>query len=213
MNVTITSIENAGPGNRARRLVLDEGTQIRLTAASVVKDLSLESGQIHEPESLASELDEAEVRLAKERALRILGYRERSAAEVDQRLLDDGYPPEVARDTVARFSELGLIDDSRFAAVYSRSRLAAGFGTRRIASELKQRGVAPEIAVSALREAMDGYDEVERAIGALRGRVPRDRRERERLLRHLVSKGFDLSTALAALDSAAGPDAQTPSAP
>ncbi len=176
----------------------------------MVKDLSLESGQVHEPESLASELDEAEVRLAKERALRILGYRERSAAEVSQRLLDDGYPPEVARDTVARFSELGLIDDCRFAAVYSRSRLAAGFGTRRIASELKQRGIAPEIAATAIREAMDGSDELERAIGALRGRVPHDRRERERLLRHLVSKGFDMSTALAALDSAAGPDAQSP---
>ena len=213
MNLTLTSIENAGPGDRARRLVFDEGAQVRLTAAAVVKDLSLETGQVHEPKRLASELEEAEVRLAKERGLRILGYRERSAAEVSQRLSDDGYPPETAGDTVARFTELGLIDDCRFAAVYSRSRLAAGFGTRRIASELKQRGIAPEIAATALHEALDGRDEVDRAIDALRGKVPRDRRERERMLRHLVSKGFELSTALAALDCAAGPDAQAPSTP
>jgi len=211
MNVTITSVEHAGPDNRARRLVFDEGAHSRLTAACVVKDLSLESGQIHEPDSLASKLDEAERRLAKERVLRILGYRERSAAEVSRRLLDDGYPPDVARDMTARFTELGLIDDCRFAAAYSRSRLAAGFGARRIASELKQRGIGPEIADNALREAMDGTDELDRAIAALRGRVPRDRRERERLLRHLLSKGFDLPVALAALDSEAATDTLPPS--
>ncbi len=210
MNLTITSIENAGPGNRARRLVFDEGAQVRLTAACVVKDLSLESGQVHEPKSLASELDEAEVRLAKERALRILGYRERSAAEVSQRLSTTATRPRwpATRSPASRSWDSSTTADSRpsiHAHALRRGSARAESPPSSSSAESPRRSPQPRFA-----RRMDGSDEVDRAIDALRGRVPRDRRERERLLRHLVSKGFDLSTALAALDSAAGPTRRHP---
>jgi SOS response regulatory protein OraA/RecX len=44
---------------------------------------------------------------------------------------------------------------------------------------------------------------VERARAVLRGRTASDRASRDKLVRKLVSRGFDLQTALAAVDSAA----------
>lgn len=192
--VFITSIEPAGPDRRARRLTLDGPDHVRITAAAVVRDLAFEAGDAIE----LSELEESEERMARERALRLVGYRERCVAEVSLRLTRDGYPQPLAQRLVGRFEELGLIDDARFAAAWVRMRVASGFGAVRIRRELVTKGVSEDIVDAAIAEFAPD-DPVESARAILRGAVAVDSRSRSRLIRKLMTRGFEARVAAAAV--------------
>ncbi len=208
MLVTIDRIETAGPDRRARRLVFSGfDAEPRLTSASAVKELGLEPGSGVDLASLEADLAEAEAHLARERAVRILEHRERSAHELRTRLIDDGYPRELAEEIVDRYLELGLVDDARFAALWVRTRAGAGFGRQRIQRELATKGIDEETARHALDEILHADDEASRARAVLGSRIPRDRAERERLIARLVRKGFGLSAALSAVDATSSDEA------
>lgn len=198
MPATIVRIERAGPESKARRLVFDDETT-RLTSAAAVRLLALEPDAPLTPDDADALLEQVEPDLAKEHALRLLGYRDRSIAELRRKLGDAGYPPVVVDATVGRLRELDLLDDARFALLWARSRSSAGYGRRRVARELADKGVTQAIAAEALDEVFDTDDQVARARQLLLGAVPGSRSERDRLLRRLLSRGFDMSTALSAL--------------
>lgn len=190
----LVRIESAGPDRRARRLHFGENAE-RLTSAAVVRALGLSEGSDVDLQTVA-ELEET---CARERALQLVGYRERSVTELRNRLLNDGYPSPLVAALVDRFVELMLVDDRRFAGQWVRNRLAAGYGSVRIRRELAEKGVATHLIEAALEEAVehDADDEHDRARRVLRGKTPADAKERERLIRRLVSRGFSLSVALA----------------
>lgn len=199
MTLHVVAIEAVGRSARARRLLFDDGTQ-RITSNSVVRRLGLEEGsEISDCTPLSEYLEETERSCARERALRALAQRDYSVADLRQRLADDGYPASIAAETVQSFVRSGLVDDERFAEAWARSRARQGFGRRRIADELARKGIDDELAHASLDAATDD-DEVARARSLLRGQTPKDRKERERALRRLVSRGFDLPVALRALD-------------
>ncbi len=205
MLITLVAIETTGRSPRARRLRFDHA-EPRLTSAGVVKLLGLAEGDEWDLERLDEAISRAEPELAKERAYRMLGYRERSASEVRQGLLDDGYSPSACAAVVSRLQELSLVDDERFARSWARARVLAGYDRRRIRRELEQRGVDSDLAEQALVESAPEDGALLRARQALRGRTASDRRERDKLVRRLVGKGFDLSTAIAAVESPGGSD-------
>ena len=202
MSQRIIRIENAGPAFRARRIFFDGDPEPRTTSAAVVKRLGIEADTDVDRDDLELKIATEEVPLAKERALQLLGYRERSAAELLSKLKDGGYPESVASAIVQRYQEVELVDDTRFAFAWARSRLAAGYGARRISRELAEKGVSPEVVTSALEQAGEPADEPELALNSLRGRAPRDRQDGQRLVRRLLGRGFSMSAALCAVESA-----------
>ncbi len=167
----------------------------------MVKQLGLTEGDLWDEQRLVEAIAEAEPELAKERALRMLGYRERSRHELLQGLLDDGFSQSAATAVIDRLAELYLVDDARFSTMWVRSRVHAGFDRRRIRRELENKGVAPGVIADALDEAAPQEDELERARAALRGKRASDRAGRDKLVRRLVSRGFDLQTAIAAVST------------
>jgi regulatory protein len=197
----IARIEDAGPGRKARRLVFDDGSEPRITSAVVVKQLRLLEDTDIRFDALNEALAQVEPDLAKERAIQLLGYRERSTSELRTGLVDSGYGPALAATVVERLQELGLADDERFAGMWVRSRAASGIGARRIARELVEKGVAEDVIDAAMRETCPSTGQLDRAIAALRGRVATDRKERNKLVRRLVSRGYELSIALRAVQS------------
>jgi regulatory protein len=199
----IGRIEDAGPERKARRLVFDDGSDPRVTSAAALKLGEVSVGLEIEPAALDRALADVELALAKESAYRLLGYHDRSRAELDRKLRDRGYPAEVASAIVARLDELGIVDDQRFAALWVRSRAAQGMGARRIARELGQKGVAAETIEAALATEAPEETQLSTAVHALRGKTATDPKQRDRLVRRLVTKGFDLRTAIRAVDSSA----------
>jgi regulatory protein len=201
MSARLVRIDDAGPDRKARRLFFDDGEEPRLTSAAVVKKLGLEPDAAFDPKVLEALISDAEAPLAKERALRLLGYRDRSVAELTRKLHDSGYPHRLVRSIVERLVELGLVDDGRFAASWTRTRLASGVGARRIARELAQKGISPEIAQAVVAEECPPDQSLRLAVRSLRGAVATDRKGRDRLVRRLVAKGHDISTAIEAVRS------------
>ena len=113
-------------------------------------------------------------------------------------LRDNGYPDATVGEVVSRFCEVELVDDRRFAFAWVRSRANAGYGRRRILRELAEKGIDDDTAQAAVDEELSG-DELSRAREALRHRVPRDAKDRERLVRRLVARGFEVRVALDAV--------------
>lgn len=105
------------------------------------------------------------VGFAREIALRQLTVRARTAAELRQAMARRKVPAEAADEVIARFTEVGLIDDAAFA----RDWVAAGSrrhrSRRALTQELRGKGVDPEF----IQEAMNSTDpdqelEVARAL-------------------------------------------------
>lgn len=201
--VTIQHIENAGPKHRARRLILsDAAFQPIVTSAAVVRMLSLAEGDDLDRDELSAALAEAEAECARTRALYLLGYRDRSHRELVTHLTDDGYSEALAAEIARRMTELGYVDDVRFAHSWVRTRTAAGIGPVRVRRELRDKGISDAVAEATLAEAAEVSDPVQ-AARVLLGNLPlSSRADRERALRRLVRRGFDVSCALQALSLA-----------
>jgi SOS response regulatory protein OraA/RecX len=103
---------------------------------------------------------------ARARALRFLGHRERSRAEVTRRLLQDEYPAALVEEVGDWLEGLGYVDDQRYAAAFARHKRAAGWGARRIASELEHQGVERDIARGEAAEPADEDASVSDGAGA-----------------------------------------------
>jgi regulatory protein len=187
---TIERIEVAGPDRRARRLVLQGQDEPRLTSAAAVRTLGLEAGDSLD----IAALEEVERTCARDRALRILGHRDRSVSELEDRLKRDGYPSETTSLVVGRLVELELLDDRRFAASWIRARIASGIGPVRLLAELASKGVEVEVARAAVDVAMEERDPVLMARRAMGDALLETRRDRDKAFRRLVNKGFDMET-------------------
>ena len=79
--------------------------------------------------------------LARSKAEDLLNRRDYSSSELAAKLREAGYHPSVADEVVARFVEVGLLDDGRFAELFARSKAAVGWGRIKIERELARRGV------------------------------------------------------------------------
>ena len=128
-----------------------------------------------------------------DRALRLLGRKARTALELDQALARAKVEPVERAEVLARVRELGYMDDLEVARGRARTLLARGEAPRLAARKLEAQGVAAADAQGAIDEAREGASEAELAARALqkrlRGRKPRDERERQRVFRALVARG------------------------
>lgn len=197
MPATITGITTVRAGSRVRVISLD-GEPWHTTAAPVIRELGIAEGDIVEVSDIARGVEAAERVAARERALALLGYRERSVAELRTKTLDDGYPSGIVDDVVADLERSGLVDDVRFAEAFVRSlSVGKGLGRRRIERELAQKGVSPEVAAAVLLEYCDPEDSPARVLEAARHLARRGDRV-DLLAARLVRKGYGPGEAFAA---------------
>ncbi|MCL6544346.1 MAG: recombination regulator RecX [Bryobacteraceae bacterium] len=95
-------------------------------------------------------------------ALRALGRRAHSVAELRDKLRGKAESMAEADQVLRRLKESGYLDDRRFAASFAEVRLTSqGLGRSRALRELRARRVAPAVAEQAVREAYKDVDEVE----------------------------------------------------
>ena len=96
------------------------------------------------------EIDDPAVVL--EAAARFLEVRPRSIAEVRKRLSSAGYRAELIDGAIERLTELGMLDDSAFAAMWVESRdRAHPRGEHALIIELRQKGVDATIIAATLK--------------------------------------------------------------
>ena len=146
-----------------------------------------------------------------EAALAWLRQKERATAEVVAWLAGRGYAAEEIEAQVARLTEIGELDDQRFARRYAEDkRELRGWGPERIREALTSRGVASDLVEMALEA--DSHDaQVRRASDLLarRGRPLDVDSDRARALGYLTRRGYEYEVAYEAVRTAAA----RPSAP
>jgi regulatory protein len=135
-------------------------------------------------------------------AYRFLGRRDRTVAEVRERLHADEIDADVIDETIEELARQGYLDDARYAQRFAEDRRTIdAWGAERIERRLLAVGVAPALIAAAIGER-GAAEELEAALVVLRRRFPRaptDDRDRERALGMLVRKGYDLELAYDAI--------------
>lgn len=133
--------------------------------------------------------------LARSKAEELLNRRDYSSSELAAKLREAGYHPSVSDEVVARFVEVGLLDDRRFAELFARSKAAAGWGRIKIERELARRGVD----ATQLEGWPSGYleeDETETAFALASRRRLSGKNDFQKLVRFLCGRGFPLGVAM-----------------
>lgn len=169
--------------------------------SSVVKALGLQVGDIITLDDVVARRLELEPQQALERALRLLAYRERSCAEIAERLTEDGYLQEVVAGTLSWLTKTGLLDDMRLAEQMAHSLISLrGFGRQRALVELRRLGIDQGNASHAIDTVAPPQEE-ERHAHEMARRLSRPSDTADRLAARLVRRGFSVSDALKAARS------------
>lgn len=149
-------------------------------------------------------LDPAETRkIALRMALRRLGTKEYSSAEMLSYLKRREVPEELAGEIVRVLVKDRMIDDLRYAKILVRSQAMRGKGPLYISNKLKQKGV--KLDVSSIREWVAealGTTEVEAARDIIERRYPdaaNDPKAAARAFQALLRRGFTSDVARQAL--------------
>ncbi len=96
-----------------------------------------------------------------EYALRALGGRAHSVAELREKLRRRAERQDDVDHVLSRLKQYGYLDDRRFAQSFASSRLESqGFGRSRVLRDLRQKRVAPAVADQAVKAAYGEVDEV-----------------------------------------------------
>lgn len=129
-------------------------------------------------------------------ALLFLAVTGRARREVEKRL-QRFFSAEVAERVVGRLDRGGWLNDADFARRYCESRV--GYGERRLLQDLARRGVARDVAMTAVRASLVGVDATAGARDLAQKRlqgmtgVDRDTAHR-RLAGFLARRGYDFTT-------------------
>ncbi|MCK4534997.1 MAG: regulatory protein RecX [Syntrophobacterales bacterium] len=135
---------------------------------------------------------------ARQNALRYLLYRGRSIKEVQTKLEEKGFGDTIIEKVVDRFTDLGYLNDKKFARQWAKSLAVSRlWGDRKIEISLLEKGIPRYLIEEAIAEARKEKDE-RCAIGELVEK--RLRRESEcevfsykgkrRLVQSLAGRGF-----------------------
>lgn len=174
-------------------------------ALGVVEGALLPGAVLERARQLAARQD------ARTAALRLLQRRLRSRAELERALRRRGYAGDDVAAVVADLTQVGWIDDARFARAWIADRLRLRpSGRRRLAAELSARGVDRRVIHDALAAALPAAweDELATAQAAarslrLRGLPPAT--ARRRLASWLQRRGFGTEAITRALRTVMGP--------
>jgi regulatory protein len=140
-------------------------------------------------------------------ALRLLGRRDYTAAEIERRLLDRGYPADQVQSAIDGLRADGAIDDERAARAHLRTASTVkGRGRLRIRRELEARGI-DRTTIEAVTADLSREDEraaVDRYVQRRTAGRPVDSAVRRRLYQQLIRRGYSGDVVRAVLHEIAG---------
>jgi regulatory protein len=186
----ITALERP-PGRKQIQVHFDEGQAMSLEAEVCLR-FDLRVGRELSAEQLDAILGAEAQRRCLESALRLLAYRQRTEAELRERLLKKRVASQVVTETIERLRTAGLLDDAQFARNWVEGRNERAPRSRRlIAQELRARGIARTVVereTATVDESEAAYRAAERRARALSQSSYADFRQRVGGL--LLRRGF-----------------------
>lgn len=145
-------------------------------------------------------VEEVLIKRAKLRAMHLLQKMDRTRAELERKLQQNGYPAQAIETALSYVESFHYIDDARYAAMYMENQKNKK-GMARIRMELIQKGIAPEILQQVLEETEEKTDsrDVIREMLEKKRKIqgPLEEKEKQRLYGFFMRRGFSSSDILA----------------
>ena len=146
-------------------------------------------------------------------AMRLLGFRQQSTAEMQQKLVRKGFSGSVVNDVMADLRASGFLNDSRFAQDLIRSierRKPAGRAF--VQAKFRDYGIADDVGEKALAEELPEEKEYELALELARDKVAEFRvkldkistKQKAKIMRYLSGRGFNAAIVRDVLDELEG---------
>ncbi len=181
------------------RITLSDGSEI-LIDNDVCYEKCLKVGmEVEETNALVFESD---YRRAKSRAVWYLDRNDHTEKGLYDKLVRGGFSKEASAKVIARFIEVGLLDDERYARNYAERLISANVSKREAVSKLLLKGVPYDLAKQVLEET--DTDEQTQIINLLekkyRSKLAQEKGA-EKVFAALVRKGFSYSAVREALKS------------
>ncbi|MDR3037244.1 MAG: RecX family transcriptional regulator [Coriobacteriales bacterium] len=136
---------------------------------------------------------------ARRRTERLIQVRDRSEAELRDRLGRAGFSASIVEREVAKALDFGLVDNERFASLYVAGKKHRGWGRLRIEKELRRFGIELRSFEGYPEAFFTEQDELARAQSCLERFRPRSADVQAARYRRLISRGYSNETARAAL--------------
>lgn len=192
--------------NKSRcSIYIDGEFKFGLTKALVLKHGLQEGNEINEDEITNILLNEEKEKI-RNRAFRILQYRERSVLELRRRLITIGFDPSLVEEIIEDLVNDDTLNDERFARAFVNdyTRLKPK-GNRFVYNELIKRGISRDLA----NELLSKRDEKGLIRNFVRKKIKNfnigSYKERQKIIRRLLNHGFTTSTVYEVLDEKTRP--------
>ncbi len=191
---TITALK-IQEGNKERvNVFLDDKFALAMTAVATA---ALRKGQ-YLSDAEIDQLKQADERdKAYNQAIRFLGFRPRSQAEIERHLREKKYPPEVIAHTVERLRQEQYLDDEAFARYWleNRERFRPR-GRQALRYEMRQKGLPGDV----IETILDELDEDQSAWAAVESKLSRwknldELSFKQKVMAFLSRRGFDYEIA------------------
>lgn len=171
--------------------------------SNIISEFNLKDGMTL-PEAAVDEIIEANnFRKARERALYLLDVRDYSYSELYKKLLQN-YPDETCLNVCNKMSELGLINDLRYAENKARQLFEVKkVGVYKAKQELRLKGLANDVIEAAIEPYLEEDDVLERLEELVEKKYERylvDEKGVNKVKAALQRKGYSYSDINAVLD-------------
>lgn len=134
---------------------------------------------------------------------------EQCTADIRAKILKSGFSADDASQMIEYLQTNKYLDDSRYARAYASDKVRfSGWGRMKVRMGLRAKGMSDSIIAQALENVSeaDYKDSLLRALAAkARSLNLSDVKDRQKLYRHLASRGFESSLIIAAIKSALNP--------
>ena len=181
------------------RLLFEDGAEMLLDRDTCAEN-GLNPGRDIDETQLADLRYDSDYRRAKERALWYLDRADRTEKGLYRKLLDAGFDQKASAAVIARLTELGLIDDRRFAENFAARCEEANVSQRETVRKLLEKGVPYDLAKEAAGQRET--DEETRIAALIEKKYARKLTEEngvQKVYAALARKGFSFGAIKSAL--------------
>lgn len=208
--LTVSSIQSPRKRCNTRHVYFVETSEYVVVPHAVLKVNDIHAGSVFDDlDDFETTIRQGQYKLAKGRALRMLGRSQRTTAEIKKKLLEDGYHPDTCKEVLDFLIEYALCDDQAYAEDFVQSRLRQGTPPKKIAHALSSKGVPNALIEEALSSALSEEAQqviFDKACSLIARLDLSDPRQSAKALRRLINKGFSYDTAQSALRRCKGLD-------
>lgn len=167
---------------------------------------NLKIGQKISQKELEKILEEDQYIKALETSQRFLSFRPRSEKEVENKLKEKGFHPQIIKKTLKHLKKIQLLDDKKFVEIWLADREALKpQGAYKLKRELKNKGISEELVEKVFQNLKDSQKEFNLALKAIEKKIGLYKNlpfleKKKKIEAFLLRRGFSFKTIKKVLD-------------